>query len=100
MKTKKEIPMKTVAKFTLASFAAALLVTGSAFANDFEVRSFDNHHGVVTYFYRPAQKEATVAFYSHGKGIGRVDGKAQRQELSLKRIETAHGAISYYAPVK
>jgi hypothetical protein len=92
--------MKTVARFTLASIAAALLVTGSAFANDFETRTFDNHHGVITYFYRPAQKEATVALYSHGKGISRANGKVEREELSLHQINTPHGEVSYYAPVK
>jgi hypothetical protein len=92
--------MKTVAKFTLAAVAAAMLVTGSAFANDFETRTFDNHHGTITYFYRPAQKESTVALYSHGKGISRADSGVERGEVTLMQVNTAHGEVSYYAPAK
>jgi hypothetical protein len=91
--------MKTNTKLAIAVIAAAVITTTGAFANDLERAAFDTRHGSVTYF-RPVQKQTTVAVYAHGKGIVRADGKAKSDERRLNKIATSHGAVSYFAPVE
>jgi hypothetical protein len=96
---KKQRPMKTITKLALTSLATAMFATGSAFANDTEWATFNHLHGSVTYI-RPVQKEATVAVYAHGKTVRSANSTAQRGEVRLNQITTAHGPVSYFAPVE
>jgi hypothetical protein len=93
--------MKTTTKLALASITAVLF-TGGAFANDAERNAIDNHHGVVTYYARPAQQqhEATVAVFTGGKAVRRPQAKVERDALAFKEVSTPHGTISYFAPAE
>jgi hypothetical protein len=105
-KTKKPKHMKTSTKFILAGLATALFATGSSMAGDLQV--IDNHHGSYIYPYRPAQTWPTVAFTGHRKGLGSANISVKRTEekpasepnLGIRAIMTAHGTVSYYAPVE
>ncbi len=93
--------MKTVTKLALAGLAAALVIPASVFANDSEWMAVDNHHGSVIFLHRPAQKETTIAFYGHGKGIGRADTKtAGRSDLRRTTVNTPHGTALFYETAK
>jgi hypothetical protein len=94
-------PMKTVTKLALAGLTAALVIPTGVFANDSEWMAVDNHHGSVIYLHRPKQEETTIAFYGHGKGIGRVDSnKTERSDLRPMQVSTVHGPVTFYGPAK
>ncbi len=92
--------MKPITKLALAGITAALLATGSAFANDTELRTVDNHHGTVTYFARPAQTQGTIAFAGHAKVAPRSTGTVSRDEGGFREIATPHGTVNYFAPAR
>lgn len=92
--------MKTVTKCALAGLTAALIIPAGVFANDSEWMAVDNHHGSVTYLHRPAQKETTIAFFGHGKGIGRATEKTKGSDLRAMNVSTPHGSVIYYEPAQ
>ena len=81
--------MKIITNLALAALATAFFTPVGAFASDTEWIAVDNHHGSVTYLYRPEHKEATVAPYSNGKAIARADEKARHGEKRLMRHSAA-----------
>lgn len=92
--------MKTISKLALAGLTAALLIPAGALATDSEWMAIDNHHGSVTYLRRPAQKETTVAFYGHRKGLGHKDQTTKRTDVRAMNVTTPHGPVTYYGPAR
>jgi hypothetical protein len=100
--------MKTNSKFALAALTAVLFATGSALADDSGWYTIDNHHGRITYIRRPVtetQKQPTVGFFGHSKGVGHKNNEIKRTEtkpaehnVGLREISTPHGTVSYFAP--
>lgn len=92
--------MKTLAKLTLAAMTLALTTT--AFAGDLTLVRTDNGHGSFLYHFRPAETTATIAVYTHDRGLGQstmqMDDTAIETRLVMR--DNGHGTmVPHFVPV-
>ena len=82
-------PMKTIAKLSFATLAAALTISASA--DDVKLEVLSDGHGGTRLQYR-APESPTIAVYAQGRGTG-LQMAADSNELRLEFRDSGHGSL-------